>query len=446
MKYFAQGLIIVAILISALLIHPPVTAQSPCTLAPQFYYLGEASERTKNVQAALDYIASTRLDPNDPQYFVNRATLLFNAAEFDKLALADYNTALKLDPQNPTIYLLKANVFFFAARYEEAIRTYRTAIEIYSTTADPTADLAKIMLAQAYIADQRYDDASNILIQLFNTGRQPALTKAIMGLLSANLGNPEVAEAYWSLVEDLDPSIASFFIDQAFNFYNRKGYAAAIANATLALRFSNRNPNAQLTAYYLRAASQYSPHSFSAPLDNREIEQVIADTTQAIAIDGSCAPFYSLRGSIYYYPLKISDLAIADLNTAIALDPNYFPPYRVRRDIYYELGENVSTDNDPDIVGDYWDWGPDAMLSGNLSFELGDYEMAAVSYYAASLFQSDPLDAVLGLGNVYHTLGGIVQEYLLYTRYIERINPPADSPVRQRLAELEQFRDSNPQP
>lgn len=436
--------LIAAIFITSTLNGPNATAQQPCTLEPRFYYLREITEDIKDLQVALDYPQSTQGDLNTAQYYIDRAELLVALeGDFDTHAIADYNTALSLDPQNPDIYLGKANTFFFNKRYQEAIRTYRTAIELYSSSGNPNAAFAIILLAQAYIADERYDDANAVLMQLTNSGELPALTNAFLGVVQSKLGYPEIAEAYWSLVEDLDPGIASFFIEQAFKFYKRDNYESVIDHATLALRFATRNPNTQLVAYYLRASSRYELRlAPNTSLNNLQIEQIIADSTEAIRIDGNCAPLYSLRGTIYYYPLKISDLALADLTMAIMLDPNYSPPYRIRADIYYDLGENALSESDRDIsIAKLVDSGEDALLSGDLSFELGDYRAAEISYIVLILFDLYGADAVLRLGNVYRIQGRIVEEYLLYTRYIEAKNPSPDSPIRQRLQELEQFRN-----
>lgn len=439
--------LIAAIFITSTLNGPKATAQQPCTLEPRFYYLREITEDIKNLQAALDYTQSTQADPNMAQYYIDRAELLVALdGDFDTHAIADYNTALGLDPQNPDIYLGKANTFFFLKRYQEAIRTYRTAIELYASNGNPDAAFATILLAQTYIADERYEDANAVLMQLTNSGEQPALTNAFLGALQSKLGYPEIAEAYWSLVEDLDPDIASFFIEQAFKFYKRDDMDTTIANAALAIRFSRHNPNRQLLGYFLRASATMKSHStnflLNEPVDNLQPEQTIADLTQAIQIDPNCAPIYGLRG-FAYSSLGKSDLALADLDNAIRLDPSYYNPYQFRGQIYQDQGLEGLADADMDYWTNHYfeELTLKGTLLGDLAFALEDYREAESNYYIVLIFNGEALNAYLGLGAVYKLQGRMVEEYLLYTRYIEAYNPGPDSPVHQRLQELEQFRN-----
>lgn len=443
----AHHILIAAILIPTLSITTPTQAQQPCTLEQRFYYLGTAVEKVKDVEAALAYNHSVELDRNTARFYVDRAQLLFAAVEFDELAIADYDTALQLEPQNPTIYFQRANTLFFSSRYSEAITDYLTAISIFPPT-DANLSLANIMLAQAYIANQQYTEADALLNQLAITGGQSALTNAVLGILQSTLGYAEIAEAYWSLVEDLDPAAAQFFIEQAFNFHERRDFEASIAHATLALRFSNRNPNARLVAYFLRASSQLKRQqdvfTHSDPLDDQQIELSAADATQAIAIDANCAPLYNLRG-MAYTSLDNNDLALPDLNTATILDPGFYPTYQSRGLINRDLGQNPLADADLDFWGNafsvdlaaYW------ALCGNLFFELGDDRGAMASYMVALLIMPNNLEAVLGAGDVLRAIGRFEDEHQLYTDYIDQFGAPADSEIRRRLDELEQLLTEN---
>lgn len=443
----AHHIFIAAILIPTLSITTPTQAQEPCTLEPRFYYLGTAVEKVKNVEAALAYNHSVELGRNTAQFHVDRAQLLFAAVEFDELAIANYDTALQLEPQNPTIYFQRANTLFFSSRYSEAISDYQTAISIFPPT-DANLPVANIMLAQAYIAKQQYTEADALLNQLAITGGQSALTNAVLGILQSTLGYAEIAEAYWSLVEDLDPDAALFFIEQAFNFHERDNYEASITNATLALRFSSRNPNARLVAYLLRASSQLKRQQdafmHSEPVDVQQFELSAADATQAIAIDANCAPIYNWRGTAYT-SLNNNDLALADLNTATILDPDFYPTYQSRGLVNRDLGQNPLADADLDFWGNavsvdlaaYW------ALCAKLFFELGDDDSAAASYLIALLTKPDSLDAVLGFGDFLHALGRFEDEYQFYTDYLDKFGAPADSEIHRRLDELEQLLGEN---
>lgn len=443
----AHYILIVAILIPTVSIPTPTRAQQPCTLEPRFYYLGTAVEKVKAVEAALAYNHSVQLDRNTAQFYVDRAQLLFAAVKFDELAIADYDTALQLDPQNPSIYFQRANTLFFSSHYPEAIGDYLTAISIFPPT-DANLSLASVMLAQAYIANQQYTDADALLNQLAITGGQSALTNAVLGILQSSLGYHEIAEAYWSLVEDLDPNTAQFFIEQAFNFIQRHNYEPSIANATLALRFSNRNPNARLVAYFLRASAQLKRQqdafTHSEPLDDQQIELSAADATQAIAIDANCAPIYDLRGTTYSIPDN-NDLALSDLNTATTLDPDFYPTYQSRGHVNQDIGQNALADADLDFWGNafsldlaaYW------ALCGDLFFELGDDRGAMASYMVALLIMPNNLDAVLGAGNILRAIGKFEDEHQLYTDYLDQFGAPADSEIYRRLYELEQLLTEN---
>jgi len=77
-----------------------------------------------------------RLDPSDPNGFLNRGIAYKNKNEYD-LAIADYDQALKLNPRYAKAYNNRGNVYFDEKDYDRAIADYDQAIHFDPRYADP---------------------------------------------------------------------------------------------------------------------------------------------------------------------------------------------------------------------------------------------------------------------------------------------------------------------
>eukprot|EP01079_Euglenida_sp_SAG-EU17-18_P004740 gene4740-865_t len=80
-------------------------------------------------EAADLYTKAVELDPKNPVYYGNRAAAWTHLKEFNK-AIADCDKALALDPRYAKALSRKGTAQFWLERYQDAIESYKRALEI----------------------------------------------------------------------------------------------------------------------------------------------------------------------------------------------------------------------------------------------------------------------------------------------------------------------------
>jgi len=228
---------------------------------------GKAAYDNKNYDLAIrEYTEAIRLDPNNDNYYFNRAvTYHYYKEDYDK-AIADYTEAIRLKSNHVMSYYSRGGCYMEKGNYTKAIADYNEYLRL-----DPKGSFAKS--AEEGLAKARQKTSS---------------------------GNSDFAK---------DPKAAAkaaFERGQAAQ--EKKDYDLAIREYTEAIKLDPNNDN-----YYFHRAVMYS-----GPKQN--YDKGIADYTEAIRINPGDFIYYFFRGDTY---LKKEDYAkaIADYGAALGIEP-----------------------------------------------------------------------------------------------------------------------------
>ena len=420
MKRWIVALIAVLILIPA----GKANGQTSCGL-PSYLLEDLSLEKT---QAAIDISKSIDASPDIAENYLLRGTLLFEI-ELDNYATDDYETTIRLNPQDSRAFILKGNVLFFSGDYQGAMASYMQAEQVASDKVDQLYE-AYIMHADSLIALEEYDGVTGTLEAAIELKPTDARAYALKGFLSDQLGDLVGATDNWNRALSLDLDIASHFVRNAFQYFQRDNYPQAINNLNRAIQLSEENPSTRASAYYLRGKAYTGQGSY---------EQSLVDLNEAIDLDSNCAPMYVARGATYNL-LGNFDLALENFNQALELDPTYFPAYDGRSVSYSYLGYDDLSEQDRDYLTEQTA-NSDLhflVLTGNLFIELKDYESARLTFITVFILKPTYSEAVIELGDLYRFQGRNDLELETYLEYVRIVGENlADPIIISRIQELE---------
>ncbi|MBZ0316426.1 MAG: tetratricopeptide repeat protein [Anaerolineae bacterium] len=416
----------IIILIVTLMLIPAtrVNGQNSCSLPS---YLLEDLSLAKT-QAAIDISKSIDASPDIAENYVLRGTLLFEI-ELDNYATDNYEAAIRLNPQDSMAFILKGNVLFFSGDYHGAIASYMQAEQVASDNVDQLYE-AYIMHTDSLLALEEYDSVTVTLEAAIELKPTDARAYALMGFLSDQLGDLVGATDNWNRALSLNLDIASYFVKNAVQYFERDNYTQATNNLNRAIHLSEEHPTTTASAYYLLGKVYAGEGSY---------EQSLAALNEAIDLDSNCAPMYVARGTTHNL-LGNFDLALEDFNQALELDPTYFPAYNGRSVSYSYLGYDDLSAQDRDYLTEQTA-NSDLhflVLTGNLFIELKDYESARLTFITVFILKPTYSGAVIALGDLYRLQGRNDLELEIYLEYVRIVGENlADPIIISRIQELE---------
>ena len=225
------------------------------------------ARRQARDQAVADFTEAIRLEPRNPEAHASRALANAQRKEFDP-AIADYTEALRLSPKNGSLYYNRGNAHYGKAEYDRAIADYAEAARL-----DPHDGRA-----------------------FGGRGRAYALR-----------GEHGKAVADFGRLLHLDPANVRAMWDRALSFVELGQYDKALADYDAAIR---REPSAAL--YRGRGQARAAVG---------DLEQAVADFTEALALDPQDARVRLARAGVYHDRGEFPE-ALADLNEALRLQPD----------------------------------------------------------------------------------------------------------------------------
>ncbi len=217
------------------------------------------ARRQAQDKAVADYTEAIKLEPRNVEAHANRALAHAQRKEYD-LAIADYTEALRLNPKDEALFYNRGNAHYCKAEYDRAVADYGEAARL-----DPRNAWA-----------------------FGNRGKAYALR-----------GEHGKAVADFGRVLHLDPSNVRAIWDRALSYVELGQYDKALTDYDAAIR---REPSAAL--YHERGQARAAIG---------ELEQAVADFTEALALDPQHVGAYLSRAGAHHDRGELAP-ALADLD------------------------------------------------------------------------------------------------------------------------------------
>ncbi len=193
-------------------------------------------------ESLADYTAVIALDPNYPEYYLDRGNLLRKLGRDDQ-ALADYETAIRLSPPFPEIYYNRADIFLSAGDIETGMAGLDYVLEL-----EPTFIDAYINRAGQYVSLGDYQAAARDVA----AGRALDPTNphllCLLGQLHSQKGELAEATTAYSQALAQDETIQAAWAGRAAIAFDQGDLDAAIRDLTHAVELSD-----DAALYYNRA-------------------------------------------------------------------------------------------------------------------------------------------------------------------------------------------------
>lgn len=144
MKYLSLNTVVrLAVLCGAVALAGSATAQVDTAQAKEAYNEGiKASQAGKLDEAALQYRAAIKYNPDYADAHLNLGAVLFERKEYDQ-ALESFEKAVSLSPKNVDALANLGRVEYVLKRYDAAAQAFQKAIEIDPKNADLYKELGK---------------------------------------------------------------------------------------------------------------------------------------------------------------------------------------------------------------------------------------------------------------------------------------------------------------
>ncbi|HWB59498.1 MAG TPA: tetratricopeptide repeat protein, partial [Chthoniobacteraceae bacterium] len=219
-----------------------------------------------------------KLDPKDPQAYLNRALVHEHAADFASAA-ADYGEAARLDPGDVTTLVKQASDFFTANEYEKGIAGYTAALRL-----DPANVEALTQRAHIYVRRMMNDDFGSPIFEE-DLAKAVADNEELLKIRMRDGKNPKEwleKEAAVStlttpvlacrdMIVKLDPKDDKAYINRAAAYDSNGAYADAAADYSVAIR-----ANPQDAGLYIERGGDF--------VQTGDYDKAIADFNEAFRL------------------------------------------------------------------------------------------------------------------------------------------------------------------
>lgn len=333
----------------------PASVEAPCTerlksgkLGPKqradaLYVRGRGRHRTGQIKlAAQDYDEAIALQPNNSDFYVNRANTRFRAGDADA-GITDLETSLRLNGRNTRALVIVGKLMIDSGQSEEGLKLIDEALSI-----DPKQPFGLLFRQQAYAALGRWPDAlkdANALVSLPPERINGAGYVDEDGVLLdfhivALEARAKLHESKGQLAEaeaDLNRAIAYRPVVQAY-----------IPRALFLARQEKRDVDA-LRDWQILATAKPDSLWFQSNrglllLRLKRWAEAVEAFDRAIEIDGEDGKAYEMRG-MALKSLGKFDEAFSDLTTAMEHDPSLIGEHLPRLELagYYQSGKPPET-------------------------------------------------------------------------------------------------------
>ncbi len=353
-------------------------------------------------QAVADYTLAIQLRPDDAALYRRRGLAHARRQAHDK-AVADYTEAVKLEPRNPEAYAHRALAHAQRKEYDQAIADYTEALRL-----NPRDEALYYNRGNAHYCKAEYDRAIADYTEAARLDPRNAPAFGNRGKAHALRGEHGKAVADFGRLLHLDPANVRAMWDRALSFIELGQYDKALADYDAAIRLE---PSAAL--YRERGQARAAVG---------DLEQAIADFTEALAIDPQDVGAHLSRAGVYHDRGEFRE-ALADLNEALRRQPDSAVVLARRGDVQGRLGAL------DEALADYTrslELKPDqadvVFRRGNVFAGREDLGAALADYTAAIRLNPDAAAAYINRGNVFARLGDGERARADYTEAI-RLDP-----------------------
>ena len=450
------------------------------TVADGYFLLSEAykgMKDTRNAIASLEKAIS--VNSRNVEAYARLADLYQSAGNNEK-AKQTFEVLMGLSPDDPKIYLALGNYNLKSRRFNEALKQFEKSGKLKNSAA------AHEGYAQAAFELKKYDlarDAAQAVLTIDKKARGARLVMALVHLNSKNFteardqlemllkndpDNVELLEHLATCYEQLDAKEKLVDVDKKIAGMNsgdtvsRKRlahYYEAAGNSSEALRYYR-----QLSVLTPKDTAVLSPLSRLAAKSGLT-DEAVRYLREYLAVNGSDAGAHRDLGDLYYGQKKL-DGALNEYRTALKLDPSITGFHKRYAEIVMAKGQegeviqaltgvvksgaaDVSTfmtlgliyqkkkqyANATEMYQKALGLEPsnfDALVAlASCQAATGDNNNAIVSFEQAVMMNTDAVDELRELGDLYEKVHRKDEAYKKYRQYLDR--KPADAGLAEKV-------------
>ncbi|MEO3811903.1 tetratricopeptide repeat protein [Sphaerisporangium sp. B11E5] len=183
----------------------------------------------RRAEALTELDAAIAVDPDHPDHYLDRGTLLFRMGRPDA-ALADYETAMRLSPPLPEAHYNRAQLLLDLDDLPGARADLDRVLELDPGCLDAYINRAGLLLRLGLDDQARADVEAGLAL----APGDPHLC-CVLGQLETAAGRPEAAEAAFAAALAADPELAQTWASRATLRYDGGDPEGAVADLTRAI-------------------------------------------------------------------------------------------------------------------------------------------------------------------------------------------------------------------
>ncbi|MFI6479513.1 tetratricopeptide repeat protein [Nonomuraea sp. NPDC050663] len=226
--------------------------------------------------AVEDYSRAIALDPDYPDYYLDRGVLLAKLGR-DEEALADYESAMRLGPPSPEPYYNRSELRFAAGDHEGALTDLDYVLELDPAFAPAYVNRAGLLAEFGRYGEAAVDAARGLALHPAN----PHLL-CVLGQVQAAAGRRAEAREAFDAALELQPDLVAAWASRGELEYAQGHHEAAVADLTQALKLEESAELYFNRAVALRACGREPEaledlrHAASLDPDDEDIRRELA--------------------------------------------------------------------------------------------------------------------------------------------------------------------------